>query len=233
MIRNIFESKGFKKELAYEQLHTTKYGTIGIRFSKDIMTMYVADDDFNYEELKEDIEDKGIYDVERDILEPLITNGWIDVRPEDIGAMTDAPIISNDFEYDEELDKHIYYTACAYMDYQIKSFAEELSNNKEAIWQYEKLIDETNNSNEVLTEGKYDILSGDSNEVLTEANSGVTYDYSGYLSPGALKVCDKIEWEADTVEEAWKMVKESDYYNEIIENVTFKNCINKKEYLND
>ncbi|MGI9061916.1 MAG: hypothetical protein ACR2H5_25460 [Ktedonobacteraceae bacterium] len=31
-------------------------------------------------------------------------NGWSWVRPEDIGALTDAPILSDDIEYDDHGD---------------------------------------------------------------------------------------------------------------------------------
>ena len=54
-----------------------------------------------------------------DILGPL---GFEQVAPEDVGALTSAPIISNGTD--------IY----GYMDYQIRNFLEELANGKTVEW---------------------------------------------------------------------------------------------------
>lgn len=49
----------------------------------------------------------------------------------------------------------------------------------------------------------------------------VKFEYSGHLSPDAIKVCEEIEWNANTIDEAWDMAKKSDVYNEISENAFF------------
>jgi len=60
---------------------------------------------------------EGTFIVE--ILGPL---GFEQVAPEDVGALTSAPIISNGTD--------IY----GYMDYQIRNFLEELANGKTVTW---------------------------------------------------------------------------------------------------
>lgn len=52
----------------------------------------------------------------------------------------------------------------------------------------------------------------------------VIFEYSGHLSQGAIKVCEEIEWNANSVDEAWDLVKKSDYLNEIEENGFFRTC---------
>lgn len=52
----------------------------------------------------------------------LIENGFDLVLPEEIGALTSAPIVSYNGE--------IY----AYMDYQVKSFLEEMAEGREVTW---------------------------------------------------------------------------------------------------
>ena len=39
-----------------------------------------------------------------EVIEWQLGNGWSWVRPEDIGALTDAPILSDDIEYDDQGD---------------------------------------------------------------------------------------------------------------------------------
>lgn len=127
----------------------TSYGDINITFThwdnkSSGEMMMTALPGFNGKELLEDIEDKGIAYVEDEILSGMLGNGWTTVNPEEIGALTSAPIISADFEYlNDNSDEKKHYTVCAYMDYQVKSFAEELATKGKAFWQAEKLQEES------------------------------------------------------------------------------------------
>jgi len=70
--------------------------------------------------------DKSMYDF----FESLIANSeliWI--SPEEIGALTDAPILG--FKDENEKIIEVY----AFMDYQVKSVLEELRNNNKVIFQ--------------------------------------------------------------------------------------------------
>jgi hypothetical protein len=54
--------------------------------------------------------DDGTTNVESDsflsdLLEYNTSNGWTLVKPEDVGALTSAPILSDDFDRDENTDK--------------------------------------------------------------------------------------------------------------------------------
>lgn len=69
-----------------------------------------------------------VADAEADVLESLIANGWQYIEPGDVGALTSAPMISEDVGFDEDDEPliqaggHVY----AYMDYQVRSFVEDL-----------------------------------------------------------------------------------------------------------
>lgn len=52
-------------------------------------------------------------------------------------------------------------------------------------------------------------------------NYFLDWDYSGKLRSEAQLECDKIINKVNTIEEAWKIVKKSEYRNDIEENVTF------------
>lgn len=132
-------------------LYNTPYGPIKIEFKDDIMLMSIADPSkFDKEELKEDLDlienpkiTRSLLDIEDSILEGMICNGWTYVNPEEIGALTDAPIISNDFKYNnEDDDTKTYFSVCAYMDYQVRSFADDLLENGIVYWQWEKIKEE-------------------------------------------------------------------------------------------
>lgn len=56
-----------------------------------------------------------------DALEHNLANGWSRVLPEQIGALTDAPIISDEVEYDDHGDVVSVGKIYAYMAYQITS----------------------------------------------------------------------------------------------------------------
>lgn len=70
------------------------------------------------------------------LLEPLLINGWQWIRPEQIGALTSAPLISDEvwFGDDGELEFENGARVYGFMDYQISDPAACLLNGKEIIW---------------------------------------------------------------------------------------------------
>jgi hypothetical protein len=60
------------------------------------------------------------------LLEEHLTNGWEWIRPEEIGALTDAPILSNDAIHNDQGELTGIDKCYAYMDYQIYDPIEEL-----------------------------------------------------------------------------------------------------------
>lgn len=65
------------------------------------------------------------------LFESYTNNGYTWVEPEEIGALTNSPIISNDFEYiDDNSDLKFYYSVYWFPDYMIKNEIEELQNGK-------------------------------------------------------------------------------------------------------
>lgn len=69
-----------------------------------------------------------------ELLEDLLCNGWDWIRPEEIGALTSAPIISNDAERDDNGELVSLDHCWGYMDYQIFDPVEQLLKGK-IIWQ--------------------------------------------------------------------------------------------------
>lgn len=68
-------------------------------------------------------------DLETQALEPLICNSELDwIAPEDIGALTDAPILG----LRDESGK--VTAAWGYMDYCLRSFVDDLINNGKAVF---------------------------------------------------------------------------------------------------
>ena len=76
--------------------------------------------------------EKTTGDVEAEVLEDLIANGFQYVEPADVGALTSAPMITD--EFDEECRPIVGGTVFAYMDYQTRSFVEDLAEKGEAIF---------------------------------------------------------------------------------------------------
>jgi len=62
--------------------------------------------------------------------EYLLANGWEAIRPEDIGALTDAPIIGHT-DQDERGNVLDAYDIYWYPEYELKNPIEELKNNGE------------------------------------------------------------------------------------------------------
>jgi hypothetical protein len=81
-------------------------------------------------------QDKGDYNTFYELLEEHLTNGLEWINPDDLGAMTDAPILSDVVERDE--DNKI--TSCDYVwwypNYQVSSPLDELKENGRVIFTY-------------------------------------------------------------------------------------------------
>jgi hypothetical protein len=90
-------------------------------------------------ELQARVDDGESIDADQclhDLLEDHTSNGWDWVRPEEIGALTDAPIISDNVERDDHGDITTVASVYAFMDYQVRSVASDLLNYGYADWVY-------------------------------------------------------------------------------------------------
>lgn len=74
-------------------------------------------------------------ELESQILEDLMCNGWDYVQPEEIGALTSAPIISPDVTRDDEGEFISVDVVYAYMDYQVDSWVQRLCDGHSVVWQ--------------------------------------------------------------------------------------------------
>jgi hypothetical protein len=68
-----------------------------------------------------------------DLLEEHLTNGWATIKPEEIGALTEAPIFSPDTYYNDDNDL-IIGKCYAYMDYQLYDPVEELVRHNSVVF---------------------------------------------------------------------------------------------------
>lgn len=76
-------------------------------------------------------------DAEAEVLEDLIANGFQNIEPGDVGALTSAPMITDDFESDEVTGESVPSVGgrvYAYMDYQVRSFVDDLAERGESLW---------------------------------------------------------------------------------------------------
>lgn len=64
-----------------------------------------------------------------DVIEHQLCNGWQWVNPEEIGALTEAPIITDDYEWDEHGNLTHCGSVYAYMDYMLYDPVDELVKN--------------------------------------------------------------------------------------------------------
>ena len=82
-------------------------------------------------ELKEERENGGVTAYESEALEELLANSELEwIAPEEIGALTDAPIlgIRNCDDYNEIIG------AWGFMDYQVRSFVDDLIETGQAVF---------------------------------------------------------------------------------------------------
>ena len=131
-MKRIFESGNANDVSKYN----TTYGTLIVTKLPNGNLKMQFDTDLDIEDLKSDIEQKGAFEIEGYILENMMGNGWTYVLPEEVSALTDATIITDDFEYvGEEDDTKKYGKVYWDADYAVKSFVETMLNYGEAIWQ--------------------------------------------------------------------------------------------------
>jgi len=77
----------------------------------------------------ENLKNLPIMDALAELFEDYMCNGWVWVSPEEIGALTDAPIISNDYTYIDD-EANYYHSVYWFPDYMIKNELKELENVK-------------------------------------------------------------------------------------------------------
>ena len=89
------------------------------------------DEDFEFDQ-----SDDTLYDL----LHYQICNGWEWILPEDVGALTSAPLLSDNAVRDENGKLLTLECVYAYMDYQVKSPVKELLDNGYVDFVYAELL---------------------------------------------------------------------------------------------
>ena len=75
-------------------------------------------------------------DLESQLLEDLMCNcGWDYIRPDEVAALTSAPLISPDATRNEDGDLTSADTIYGYMNYQVDSWVQELCAGNMVVWQ--------------------------------------------------------------------------------------------------
>ena len=69
------------------------------------------------------------YDMFRDLIEHQLCNGWEWLQPEAIGALTDAPILSNDVVCDDNGISNYVNVVWWYPNYMVDDIIEKLYSN--------------------------------------------------------------------------------------------------------
>ena len=64
-----------------------------------------------------------------EIIEWQLSNGWVLLRPEDVGALTDAPILSEEVDSDNWGEVRKVGTVYRYPEYDVRDPAEQLLQN--------------------------------------------------------------------------------------------------------
>jgi hypothetical protein len=80
---------------------------------------FLLSDDVNNPDLND-------YDILRDLIEDQLCNGWTWLNPEDVAALTDSPILSNDAEFDDYGNLIGAVHTWWFPDYQTIDLAEEI-----------------------------------------------------------------------------------------------------------
>jgi hypothetical protein len=84
-----------------------------------------------YKESKESMND---YDMLREIVDDFFGNGWTWLAPEQVGALTDAPILSNDAFYNDDGIMEVKGDVWWYPNYAVIDLAKELIDSGELIF---------------------------------------------------------------------------------------------------
>lgn len=110
-----------------------------VEFIEDCKGLTIKLTSIGRKELKARLEGKGYKSspnyIFLDLIEDWLCNGWEVIKPEEIGALTSALILSNEIvrnKYNEVIDIGKVYW---YSDYQIKSEVQELFDNGEILFQ--------------------------------------------------------------------------------------------------
>ena len=116
--------------------YSTYYGDITAEISDSGVTFRLEMDESVRDQL---IEESSKGDVIYDLLEDFIGEGWEWVAPEDIGALTDAPIITdpNGYEVISQVDSDevYYYYVYWYPNYMVQSPVEDLIEKGETFFE--------------------------------------------------------------------------------------------------
>ena len=110
----------------YVDLAKTPDGNLSIRLNQNGRTQF---------DVVEHIRDEhGIDEALRAMLEDHLANGWEMVPPEDIGALTAAPILSDEIQRDDRGEIVEVGRVYWYPEYQIRDEIEELRTNLEVLF---------------------------------------------------------------------------------------------------
>lgn len=93
--------------------------------------------EFLLEEYGDDAEHGRAYDdagVLLRLLEPHLCNGWTSPKSEEVGALTDSLLLSDDFEYSEQEDRSAYGNLYWDPDYAVTDYVKELLINGEVVF---------------------------------------------------------------------------------------------------
>jgi len=174
----------------------TEWGTLHYRISDDGITFYI-DDTFDKAGLKEEADQKGLFHVESELFDHLMANGWDWIRPEDVGGLTDAPIISDSAIYNDQGELESVDYVYWYPNYQVGSIVDDLVDSDESFWpkvqgEKEESIDEDQKLGKVGQRVRVSAGSGvdsnklgtvvDKSEVETDGR-GVPTNVSGAYKP--------------------------------------------------
>lgn len=77
---------------------------------------------------------KNTVDVLRELIDWQISNGWVMLAPEDIGAMTESPILSEEVLYNENGDIVLVGRVYWFPSYMVRNELEELATGKTVVF---------------------------------------------------------------------------------------------------
>jgi len=94
------------------------------------------------DEGKEEIEDLwsnhpewNDYDILRELIEHQLCNGWSWLNPEDVGALTEAPILSDGASYDDDGAMEVYGKVWWYPNYMVDELSVVLHDDGKLIFE--------------------------------------------------------------------------------------------------
>lgn len=87
------------------------------------------------EAIKDALEqERPLQEIEFETLEPLINNGLDWISPEQVGALTNAPMLCDGDPVPDSTNSDGPGNVWAFMDYELRSFAEDLRDEGRAVW---------------------------------------------------------------------------------------------------